>query len=399
MKILYLAGFPNEYDDNVFIQARKKSVISCFEESNYKIDFLYNSYAEHPLILANAKMYYSRLLPCSVGRSFIEKIHCKLFEYSGLYSTFILRLLEKKFNLKINSYDVIIAESWHHLAAVLPFAKGRKIIGRIYGTSNLTERIEKNSIWKLHPFFNRIKRVINSDKIIGIIFNSTGSRSRTLFELLSDNTEKLSPVPVYLDMPNSLFSTEKPKERLKDGTLQLLQVGRMTDRHGFDLTIKIVERLVKQHDIPLMVSLVGGGALQDKIRDLIKKRGLAKYIKMPGYRSMDELKDFYAKADIVINYYGFNPVIEALNYKAFVITREFGEMGKILDKAFNRKIYRVCLTDCKVVEIEDSLKEQYVDEVVKSAVWYFNNFLQISDSDFTPKRKITSKDFAQDVFS
>ena len=110
------------------------------------------------------------------------------------------------------------------------------------------------------------------------------------------------------------------------------------------------------------------------------------------------MKKLYEDADVVINYYGFNPVIEALNNKAFVITREFGEIGEILKKIFDPKIYHVCLSNCKALKIDKSLKKQYIDEVVSSVVWYFHNFKQLRDADFKPKREITINDFAKNVF-
>jgi hypothetical protein len=398
MKILYVAGFRNEYNENVFIQRRKKAVILQFEKTGYEIDFLYNSPTAHCLVLSNSKTYYTKLLPCNASKNFISKTHRRLFKFSVLYSTLILKIIEKKLNLSINSYDAIIAENWENLSAVIPFVSGRKIIGRIYGTADLTERIEKNSCWKRNLFFRRMSQVVSSSKVRGIIFNSTGSRSKDLVNLLCENNKESSPEPVYLEMPNAIFTFDKSKKRLQGGVLRLLQAARMDDVHGFDLFICIVKRLVHEYNLRVEAHLVGDGLSYDKICEQVRQNNLTQYINLPGRLGLDKLKKLYEETDILINYYGFNPVIEALNYKTFVITREYGEIGGILKRGFSEKVYRMCLPECKVLKIENQEKEQYINEAVKATIWYWNNCEYLSDKDFIPINKITMNDFSQMVF-
>ena len=293
------------------------------------------------------------------------------------------------------SYDAIIAENWENISAAIPFVSENKIVGRIYGTDSHTEKIERKIHYRYNPFYNRLRKSINSNKISGIIFNSTGSRSRDLYNLLAKGAKESKPVPVYLDMPNVLFPfPRRPKKRLEGGLLRLLQVGRMTDMHGFDLTVKIIERLIHKENIPVHAYFIGDGVKKNYLYNFAKKKGLIPHITFTGRLGLNCLRKYYEECDILINYYGYNPVIEALNHLTFVISREYGEIGEILKRTFSDNVYRICLSSINALKINSYQKKIYIDEVVKNIIFYRNNYKFINDNDFIPRKMITLESFS-----
>jgi len=394
-KILYVSGFKDDYDEKVFIQRRKKAVLQHFEECDCVIHFLHNSPGGHPLGLKNAE--YHHLLYCNVAESKLQKIHHIWFKHSAIYAKIIVQRIAEILPFQVDDYDLIVAEGWVIAAALIPLVSTRKIIARIYGTSDLTERIEQNVFWRINPFFRKVDAVVNSNKIRCIIFNSTGSRSRDLFELLLRAKEG-GPQPVYLDMPNVLFRMEEEKKRMVHGSLILLHVGRMIENRGFDLTLRILDILRNQNRIPVRAVLVGDGPVRDSLQEMCRHLNLSDCVHFTGRLNLDQLRKYYGEADILLNCYGFNPVIEALNYKAYAITREFGEMKYIFDRYYSEKAFKVCASDYPRVNITEDIKDGYLTEAVSAVKWYCKNYRSIAEEDFIPRIPVDLDAFAHEVF-
>jgi len=372
-------------------------VLRHFETCDCVIHFLHNAPGQYPLNLTNGKSFYHDLLFCNVAGNNLQKMHNILFKYSAIYASIMLKRIIKILPFSIDDYDLIIAEGWVIAHAVITFVKTRKIIARIYGTTDLTEKIERNAFWKMNPFLRKLRTIVNSNKIRSIIFNSTGSRSRDLFNLLSENKTN-SPQAVYLDMPNILFVMPEVKKRMVNGTLNLLHVGRMIENRGFDLTLKILDILRRNHKVSVKAVLVGDGPVREELEEMCRQLHLSDCVRFTGKLDINQLEKYYMDADILLNCYGFNPVIEGLNFKTFVITREYGEMQYILERYYAKKIFRVCVKDQPFVNIGDDIKDRYIEEAISAVKSYYENVTDIADKDFTPRVSINIDDFGHQVF-
>lgn len=397
-KILYLSAFKDEYNEKVFIQRRKKYVLQNFDSFDCSIHFVHNEPGKFPLNLTNSESFYHELMFCNVTNKFKQKIHNILFKYTSSYAYWSIRKILAILPIKINNYDLIIAESWETAYAVLPFVKNKKIVTRIYGTSDLTERIEKNLFWRINPFLRKIYSIVNSNKVKNIVFNSTGSRSRDLFKYLSKGNENKEK-PLYLEMPNILFEGPRSKKRMQNGKICILHVGTMNRNRGFDLTIKIVEILRTNCNLHVKALMAGDGPIRNELHELASRLSLLDYVEFTGKLDLVQLRDCYIRSDVLINYYGFNPVIEALNYHTFAITREFGEMEKILGRHYNKNAFHVCLKDQPFIEINKRYQDRYVSEVVSAIEWYSKNYMNLTKNDFKPIKPVTIGNFAEQVFS
>jgi len=396
-KILYVSTFKDEYDESVFIQKRKKEVLKHFERKDCVVHFIHNAPGKKPLSLVNGVSFYHPLLYCNVSDNKLKLVHNLLFKYSALYSKITIKGVLKILPEDINDYDLIVAESWEIAYSLISCVAMKKIVVRIYGTTDLTERIENNFFWRVNPFFRKVKEVVNSHSMRSIIFNSTGSRSRDLFELLSDSDN--GPEPVYLNMPNIIYSKLGKKQRMLNGTINLLHVGRMKENRGFDTTLKVIDILKNSLGLPIKAVLVGDGKVRNKLQNMCCKLDIADCVHFTGKINKNLLIEQYGKADILINYYGFNPVLEALNSNVFVITREFGEMSLILERYYSDKVYRVCQKNLPIVNIKDENKSYYIKEVVAEVVWYSKHYQTIRDEDFSPKITVDLHRFGQKVYS
>lgn len=99
----------------------------------------------------------------------------------------------------------------------------------------------------------------------------------------------------------------------------------------------------KRKDIVLL--LVGGGELEEKVRDSIKKRGLSENVILTGHIGDDHLADFYAAADLFV--YPSSPgttLLEAMAAsKPFILyyKSEGVPPGVPLDKIRDKKIGKI----------------------------------------------------------
>jgi len=106
-------------------------------------------------------------------------------------------------------------------------------------------------------------------------------------------------------------------------------------------TMEIITK--KRKDIVLL--LVGGGELEEKVRNSLKERGLAKSVILTGHINDEHLADFYATADLFV--YPSSPgttLLEAMAAsKPFILYYKSEDVppGVPLDKIQDKKIGRI----------------------------------------------------------
>lgn len=106
----------------------------------------------------------------------------------------------------------------------------------------------------------------------------------------------------YRIIPNGIdgvgFHTKvAPLEQYKDGKFNILFVGRLEKRKGFDCLLKAYARVRCQFRDVRLIIVGPGSRLRGKYEKIIRKQGMVD-IAFAGYVSADELPRYYATADV-----------------------------------------------------------------------------------------------------
>ena len=138
---------------------------------------------------------------------------------------------------------------------------------------------------------------------------------------------------------------ERIRERYElENKKVLVCVTRLALSKRIDRLLSTMEIIVKKRKDTVLL-LVGGGELENEVRDSIRKRGLSKSIILTGHIRDDHLADFYAAADLFV--YPSSPgtiLLEAMAAsKPFVLYYKSGDVppGVPLDEIRDKKIGKV----------------------------------------------------------
>ncbi|MBC1605343.1 colanic acid biosynthesis glycosyltransferase WcaL [Listeria rocourtiae] len=93
------------------------------------------------------------------------------------------------------------------------------------------------------------------------------------------------------------FSYIEP--RVLEGELQLLTIGRLTEKKGIDKAIEVVH-LLKERGISVKLSVLGDGELRTELTDLITKLDVADCVTLHGWKTQDEINIAIEQTDILI---------------------------------------------------------------------------------------------------
>lgn len=98
-------------------------------------------------------------------------------------------------------------------------------------------------------------------------------------------------------MPHGVdLSRFRPRQSLSERPLQLLAVGRLVEKKGFDVLIAAAARLA----FCFRLRIIGEGPQQDRLEGLIAAAGLEKQVTLCGAKTHAELPDEYVNAHAVI---------------------------------------------------------------------------------------------------
>jgi glycosyltransferase involved in cell wall biosynthesis len=103
----------------------------------------------------------------------------------------------------------------------------------------------------------------------------------------------VSPVLVRHGVDLAAFPATRPGE---NDPVELLAVGRMVEKKGFDVLLEALSRL----DRPYRLRLVGDGPLRPRLEAMIAARRLADRVELVGRCTHATLPDYYAGADVVV---------------------------------------------------------------------------------------------------
>ena len=256
---------------------------------------------------------------------------------------------------KLNNMDIIHVQ-WpipNGLGALfLKYIYKIPYINTIYGEEiYLSKRYHTMSIIKL--------LVNNSSKTIMI---SSGTLKVSLDEGLKKEKFEIIPYGVDTEFFRPI-KIEKNKE-----IFQILSVGYLIERKGFDYLIKAVREVLKTHS-EVRLNIVGSGPLEIQIKKLIHQLKLDDTVKILDNVSDEELLELYNSSDLFIlpsivdsqgNTEGLGVVLlEAMSCKVPIIGTDTGGIPDIIDDGITgllvseKDIIGISKAIIKIIENED----------------------------------------------
>lgn len=136
-------------------------------------------------------------------------------------------------------------------------------------------------------------------KHIDIMF-ALGDMGRRQYIDLGVDPKKVYSVPYYIDdikiISNaSLQNENKPKVK----TIKILYVGQLTARKNVALLIRAIQNIIKT-DKFIELNIVGDGDQATKLKKLVKKLKLNKYVNFLGKKDQNQLLEVYLDNDVFV---------------------------------------------------------------------------------------------------
>lgn len=113
--------------------------------------------------------------------------------------------------------------------------------------------------------------------------------------------KKLGAKRVVFILDNSVsesYLLDQPPSLKKTNTLKLLWVGSLLPRKALNLALEALSRV--DREIPFVLTIVGGGVLQNRLNVQIEKLGLVDKVVTMGNIPWDEVRNAYLQSDIFI---------------------------------------------------------------------------------------------------
>ena len=111
------------------------------------------------------------------------------------------------------------------------------------------------------------------------------------------DNEKLFVLPISIDVEASPFT----QRVLADGeTIRIISVGRFVEKKGFDDLLRAVALLKKKQARSFMLSIVGGGVLDDEIRALAKKLDVLDVVEFLGPMKLEDIIVRYMQSHLYV---------------------------------------------------------------------------------------------------
>ena len=119
-----------------------------------------------------------------------------------------------------------------------------------------------------------------------------------------------------------------PCYQRKNETINILFSGRMELSKGCLLLLEAFKLLMQEAEVPLRLIMLGEGSQLPRIKKIIKKANLDQYIKLPGFVSSEDVKEYLQNSDIyclpTLREPGGTSILEALACGIPVITTDYG---------------------------------------------------------------------------
>jgi len=212
----------------------------------------------------------------NVKEGFLVKVQVLTFLFFNVY--YSLRKLKKM--------DIV------HVQWPIPNGLGALFLGKIYGIPYInTIHGEEVHLSKRYHMLRPLRWLVNNSS--KTITNSTATRKFCLDVGLDG--EKIEVIPFGVDTdffrPLDVYKDEK--------TFQILSVGYLIERKGFEYLIKAMPDVLKEHDNARLM-IVGSGPLESKLKSLIYELDLGDYVEIVKNVSDEKLLTIYNSADLFV---------------------------------------------------------------------------------------------------
>lgn len=152
--------------------------------------------------------------------------------------------------------------------------------------------------------------------------------------------KQADPDSEFIMIPNGVETDRfKPIPRPTNAKVNLLFIGRLIERKGFQRVIKALPRLRKLAKQPFVVEVVGSGAFREKLDELAEKLHVTDLIQYVGTVPYDQLEKSYQYADIFVltSLYEGMPavVLEAMGCGLPIVASNVGGNNEIVREGEN----------------------------------------------------------------
>jgi glycosyltransferase involved in cell wall biosynthesis len=292
----------------------------------------------------------------NVKEGFLVKFQVLTFLFFNLISS-----------MKLKNMDIV------HVQWPIPNGLGALFLKRIYKIPYInTIHGEEVYLSKRYHTLFALKWLVNNSA--ETITNSSATRNSCLEAGL--NKEKLEIIPFGVDI--RFFKPLKiPKN---DEIFQILSVGYLIERKGFEYLIKAMKKVLNEHS-NVQLTIVGSGPLEKKLKELIKDLKLKDNIEIIKNVSDNELLQLYNSSDLFVlpsivdsqgNTEGLGVVLlEAMACKLPVIGSNIGGIPDIIQD----KETGLLVSERDISEISNAINNLIEDENLRKtlAINGYNN--------------------------
>ncbi len=129
------------------------------------------------------------------------------------------------------------------------------------------------------------------------VITCTGDNRRYLERLAPrSGPGKIKVVYHGIDLAHYREKKESPPAA---GTFRILSAGSLFECKGFEYLVEAGE-ILKRDDFDFRCRIVGGGYLEEKLRAMVREKGLSDCIEFTGYQAQDEMPGHYRWADLLV---------------------------------------------------------------------------------------------------
>jgi len=302
VKVLIVGQLPNEVGGNYTTGAAKVVYEISKQRTDGVTSYTYatNTRAENARKISSYdneyigyKLMIGRIISSILlhpRRSFMEWKHYRKIDHANPFRyAFYKSNLEKAIN--VVQPDIIHVNSIGNISPVHYALKGKRI-PILLTCHGIFYRGDKNDTIEYDRYMGNIEF---ADAYTGLTQESLSEFS----DILGVDMSKVTVIPNGVDCSKFYYSEEergkvRHEHNVQTDTKVFLTVASIQERKGQMIFLQLLESL----DINYQYWIIGMGPDFQKLTDYCKKNGIAKKVKLLGYRNSDQLYKYYSAADI-----------------------------------------------------------------------------------------------------
>lgn len=245
--------------------------------------------------------------------------------------------------------------------------KKMKIICTVHG-SDLNM-----SFGKIGDYF--VSKALKGIDIITVVSNELKNKADSF-----NSHSEIPVIPMGIDINKFCFNpNSKIKGELKIEGKMLLFVGVFNEVKGIEYALKAMPKVL-EYDNTIKFVLVGDGVIKNDLIKICQELNITANVIFAGFKSQNELPDYYSAADIVLmpSLSEGSPVVlpEALNCGAVVLTSDIPIYKELINEGINGFMSKVENSNSIAGKIISILSDPDGIKTVKSSSreYVLNNF-------------------------